>query len=108
MYHLEFHRIHDYSNEKDGISVPVLLKAGSRTVPFSASVDTGARLPISWASTSQAVYPNASGRRTASSKPSERNQMPSTPLHPHINPSPRRIKIWTLKPAAAIRVPQLV
>jgi predicted aspartyl protease len=42
MYQLEFTRVHDYSNDDEGIVIPVVLRAGANQVPVAASVDTGA------------------------------------------------------------------
>ena len=41
MYQIDFTTIHSYSSEREGISVPVVLKAGENSVRLAASVDTG-------------------------------------------------------------------
>ena len=42
MYQLEFTAAHSYGSEREGISVPVLLKSGTNSVRLAASIDTGA------------------------------------------------------------------
>lgn len=42
MYQLEFSTRHSYGDERVGITVPVVLKAGSAIVRLTAAVDTGA------------------------------------------------------------------
>ncbi|HME09584.1 MAG TPA: hypothetical protein VKG25_21175 [Bryobacteraceae bacterium] len=42
MYQLEFARVYDYSDEDEGIVIPVVLRSGAIQVPVAASVDTGA------------------------------------------------------------------
>ena len=42
MYPLEFHARHSYRTERVGISVPVTLKSGDKSVQIEASIDTGA------------------------------------------------------------------
>ena len=46
MCQLEFVTSHSYSNEREGISVPVLLKSGPNSVRIAASIDTGATFCI--------------------------------------------------------------
>ena len=41
MYQLEFTAAHSYGSEREGISVPVLLKSGTNSVRLAASIDTG-------------------------------------------------------------------
>ena len=42
MYQLQFTAAHSYGSEREGISVPVLLKSGTNSVRLAASIDTGA------------------------------------------------------------------
>lgn len=42
MYRIEFTAVHSYGGEREGISVPVVLKAGENSVRLAASIDTGA------------------------------------------------------------------
>ena len=42
MYRIEFTPVHSYASDRDGISVPVVLKAGENSVHLAASIDTGA------------------------------------------------------------------
>ena len=46
MYQIDFTTIHSYSSEREGISVPVVLKAGENSVRLAASIDTGATFCI--------------------------------------------------------------
>ena len=46
MYQIEFTTIHSYGSEREGISVPVVLKAGENSVRLAASIDTGATFCI--------------------------------------------------------------
>ncbi len=46
MYQIEFTTAFSYGNEREGISVPVVLKAGVNSVRLAASVDTGATFCI--------------------------------------------------------------
>jgi hypothetical protein len=41
MHELQFTGVHSYASDKDGISVPVMLRSGDRIVSLAASVDTG-------------------------------------------------------------------
>jgi len=43
---IEFTTIHSYGSEREGISVPVILKAGENSVRLAASIDTGATFCI--------------------------------------------------------------
>ena len=40
-YPIEFETIHNYDTLKNGITIPVTLGAGSRTIDFEAKLDTG-------------------------------------------------------------------
>lgn len=42
MYQIEFNTVHSYGSEREGISAPVVLKAGEISVRLAASIDTGA------------------------------------------------------------------
>ncbi len=42
MYRIEFSAVHSYGNDREGISAPVVLKAGENSVHLAASIDTGA------------------------------------------------------------------
>ena len=42
MYRLDFDRLHSYATAQAGITVPVVLKSGDKSVPIAASIDTGA------------------------------------------------------------------
>ena len=42
MYHLSFASVHSYASDRDGISVPIEMRAGSAVVRIAASIDTGA------------------------------------------------------------------
>lgn len=42
MYRLEFATVHSYATERDGITVPVVLKSAETSVRLAASIDTGA------------------------------------------------------------------
>jgi hypothetical protein len=46
VYQIEFTTAFSYGNEREGISVPVVLKAGVNSVRLAASVDTGATFCI--------------------------------------------------------------
>ena len=46
MYKIEFAAAHSYSSEREGISVPVVLKNGENSVRLAASIDTGATFCI--------------------------------------------------------------
>ena len=46
MYQIEFTAVHSYGSERDGISVPVVLKASENSVRLAASIDTGATFCI--------------------------------------------------------------
>jgi predicted aspartyl protease len=46
MYQLEFTTSHSYESDREGISVPVLLKSGPNSVRIAASIDTGATFCI--------------------------------------------------------------
>ncbi len=46
MYHIEFSTAHSYGSDREGISVPVVLKAGENSVRLAASIDTGATFCI--------------------------------------------------------------
>ena len=46
MYQIEFTTAFSYGNEREGISVPVVLKADANSVRLAASVDTGATFCI--------------------------------------------------------------
>jgi predicted aspartyl protease len=46
MFHLEFTTAHAYGSDREGITVPVLLKSGPNTVGVAASIDTGATFCI--------------------------------------------------------------
>lgn len=46
MYQIEFTTAFSYGNEREGICVPVVLKAGANSVRLAASVDTGATFCI--------------------------------------------------------------
>jgi predicted aspartyl protease len=46
MYQLEFTTAHSYGSDREGISVPVLLKSGQNSVRIAASIDTGATFCI--------------------------------------------------------------
>ena len=46
MYQIEFITVHSYGSEREGISVPVVLKAGENSVRLAASIDTGATFCI--------------------------------------------------------------
>ena len=46
MYQIDFTTIHSYNGEREGISVPVVLKAGENSVRLAASIDTGATFCI--------------------------------------------------------------
>src|SRR5580698_5046979 len=46
VYQIDFTTIHSYSSEREGISVPVVLKAGENSVRLAASIDTGATFCI--------------------------------------------------------------
>jgi len=46
MYQLEFTTAYSYGSDREGISVPVLLKSGENMVPIAASIDTGATFCI--------------------------------------------------------------
>jgi len=46
MYQLEFTTAHSYGSDREGISVPVLLKSGANSVRIAASIDTGATFCI--------------------------------------------------------------
>jgi hypothetical protein len=41
VYQIEFTTVHSYSGDREGISVPVALKAGENSVRLAASIDTG-------------------------------------------------------------------
>ena len=42
MYRLDFDTLHSYATERLGISVPLVLKFGDKSVRLAASIDTGA------------------------------------------------------------------
>ena len=42
MYRLDFDTLHSYAAAQVGITVPVVLKSGDKSVPLAASIDTGA------------------------------------------------------------------
>jgi predicted aspartyl protease len=42
VYQIEFNTVHSYGSEREGISAPVVLKAGEISVRLAASIDTGA------------------------------------------------------------------
>src|SRR5271168_1671444 len=46
MYQLEFTTAHYYGSDREGISVPVLLKSGPNSVRLATSIDTGATFCI--------------------------------------------------------------
>ena len=46
MYQIAFSTLHSYGSDRDGISVPVVLKAGENSVRLAASIDTGATFCI--------------------------------------------------------------
>ena len=46
MYRIEFTPVHSYGSDRDGVSVPVVLKAGENSVHLAASIDTGATFYI--------------------------------------------------------------
>jgi hypothetical protein len=46
VYQIEFTTAFSYGNEREGICVPVVLKAGANSVRLAASVDTGATFCI--------------------------------------------------------------
>ena len=46
MYQIDFTTIHSYGNKGEGISIPVVLKAGENSVRLAASIDTGATFCI--------------------------------------------------------------
>jgi hypothetical protein len=46
VYQIDFTTIRSYSGEREGISVPVVLKAGENSVRLAASIDTGATFCI--------------------------------------------------------------
>ena len=46
MYQLEFTTAHSYGSDREGITVPVLLKSGANSVRIAASIDTGATFCI--------------------------------------------------------------
>ena len=46
MYQIEFTSVHSYGSEREGISVPVILKAGENSVRVAESIDTGATFCI--------------------------------------------------------------
>ena len=46
MYQIEFTAAHSYSIEREGISVPVVLKHSENSVRLAASIDTGATFCI--------------------------------------------------------------
>jgi predicted aspartyl protease len=46
VHQLEFTSVHSYAAEREGISVPVLLKSGANRVHLAASIDTGATFCI--------------------------------------------------------------
>lgn len=46
MHQIEFNTVHSYGSDQEGISVPVILKAGEYSVRLAASIDTGATFCI--------------------------------------------------------------
>jgi len=42
VYRIEFTPVHSYASDRDGIPVPVVLKASENSVHLAASIDTGA------------------------------------------------------------------
>ena len=46
MHQIQFTTVHSYGSEREGISVPVVLKVGENSVRLAASVDTGATFCI--------------------------------------------------------------
>jgi hypothetical protein len=46
MYRLEFSSLYSYAGEQQGISAPVVLRSGAKSVRLAASVDTGATFCI--------------------------------------------------------------
>jgi hypothetical protein len=46
VYQIEFTTVHSYGNERQGISVPVVLTAGENSVRLAAGIDTGATFCI--------------------------------------------------------------
>ncbi|MGA3238130.1 MAG: aspartyl protease family protein [Bryobacteraceae bacterium] len=46
MYQIEFTTVHSYGSEREGISVPVVLKVGENSLRLAASIDTGATFCI--------------------------------------------------------------
>ena len=46
MYQIAFSAVHSYSSDREGITVPVVLKAGENSVRLAASIDTGATFCI--------------------------------------------------------------
>ena len=42
MYRIEFTPVHSYGSDRDGVSVPVVLKASENSVHLAAGIDTGA------------------------------------------------------------------
>jgi predicted aspartyl protease len=46
VHQIEFTTVHSYGSEREGISVPVVLKAAENSVRLAASIDTGATFCI--------------------------------------------------------------
>jgi len=46
VYQIAFSAVHTYSSDREGITVPVVLKAGENSVRLAASIDTGATFCI--------------------------------------------------------------
>jgi hypothetical protein len=46
VYQIAFSTVHSYGSDREGISVPVVLRAGENSVRLAASIDTGATFCI--------------------------------------------------------------
>ena len=46
MYQTAFSTVHSYGGDREGVSVPVVLKAGENSVRLASSIDTGATFCI--------------------------------------------------------------
>lgn len=66
MYQLQFAAVHSYGSEREGISVPVLLKSGTKSMGLVASVDTGATFCLFRSEVAEALgldFANAASKR---------------------------------------------
>ncbi len=58
MYRIEFHTVHSYRDDGQGIAVPVVLKAGEFSVRLAASIDARATLCLFRNEVAEALGPD--------------------------------------------------